>query len=173
MHSKLFTVQTQHSWRSLARWFEDILWHFCRLLTYYYIPNVVEYSALGARDLGFLKLLKFSLLDAFFYPKWAKPVLVLLCQLWPTFPHPAYLNDPDRDFCKPFGENTHKMLLYMDLTSHPYSAVDSLRTTKLYCWFSSPTFAVRSAIAWCDRFFAWQTITTLHRRRGSHVHRCE
>ena len=63
----------------------------------------------------------------------------------------------------------------MDKTSFPLLAVDSLRTTKLFCWFPSPTLAEGSTIARWDRIFACLTLNdpSIGAPGGSHVHRCE
>ena len=56
---------------------------------------------------------------------------------------------------------------FMDKTSFPWLAVDLLRTTKLFCWFPSPTLAEGSTIARWDRIFRVpNTQRSLHRRPG-------
>ena len=81
---------------------------------------------------------------------------------------------PGYGYLLAFCKNQH-YAFFMDKTSFPWLAVDLLRTTKLFCWFPSPTLAEGSTIARWDRIFACQTLNdpSIGAPGGSHVHRCE
>ena len=138
----------QAQWRSLAHKFEDNLWHILPSSHIYFNPYVVVYSALGVRDLGFQKPLKFSLFWCFFWQKWAELSLVFVLVNFDLVSFSGLILWPGYDCTKALFTKYIQFCYFRGYNPFPWPAVDSMRTTNIFCWFSSQTSAERSAIAW-------------------------